>query len=253
MSQPDDAQLTSLFAPARELVATEGEVAAVLRRAMSHAPRRRLQRPALAVASAAVAAVLGLGYATAPPLRAAFDSVADTFAGWTGADGDTAPGRPATADDRAPEYMRDGVTTHEPRVIAQGGAYRLFGALRRDGTFEFDLGNTGFGVGGYTAASFARSPVMVLGPGALRRADADGHVPLFGITARTVRSVELTYESGPPLRLDGIDGGFVLLAEPVRHPVAVIARDANGGQLARVLVDDSVHPCPCIDWDLFTK
>ena len=108
-----------------------------------------------------------------------------------------------------------------------------------DGALNFDLGNTGVGLGG-TPADMAQlagdRPVLVLGPGALRHADRHGHVPLFGVTADKVRSVELTYERGPSLRVDGVRGGFVLLAEPARWPTAVIGRDAAGAELQRVPV-----------------
>jgi hypothetical protein len=95
---------------------------------------------------------------------------------------------------------------------------------------------------------FALRSLIVLGPGAMPHADAHGHVPLFGVTARTVAAVELTYASGPALRVDGVHGGFVLLAEPARAPVEVIAYDAAGQVVERARVDDSDHPGPRIDW-----
>jgi hypothetical protein len=67
----------------------------------------------------------------------------------------------------------------------------------------------------------------------MRHADADGHVPLFGISAPSVKSVQLVYGSGPPLEVSGINGGFVLLAEPGREPREVVAYDGNGEVLAR--------------------
>ncbi len=73
-------------------------------------------------------------------------------------------------------------------------------------------------------------------------------MPLFGLTARSVARVELTYEKGQPLRVDGVQGGFVLLAEPDRSPRAVVAYDAMGRELGRQLVDDSEHKGPAIDW-----
>jgi hypothetical protein len=66
-----------------------------------------------------------------------------------------------------------------------------------------------------------------------------------------VSSVELTYASGPPLRVSEVDGGFVLLAEPSREPIEVIAFDASGTKIGGQLVDDSSHPGPQIDWNSY--
>ena len=77
----------------------------------------------------------------------------------------------------------------------------------------------------------------LLDPGARRHADAQGHVPLFGLATRSVGSVELIYESGPPLRVSGVEGGFVLLAEPGRGPTEVIALGADGKEIGRESID----------------
>jgi hypothetical protein len=135
---------------------------------------------------------------------------------------------------------------HEPRVIAAAGGYKLFAYINGSGALSFDLGNTGFGMGGYTARNFHDSPLEVLGPGAMRHADADGHVPLFGISAPSVKSVQLLYGSGPPLEVSDINGGFVLLAEPGREPREVVAYDGNGGVLGRQAVS-------YIDWARYLR
>ena len=110
-------------------------------------------------------------------------------------------------------------------MIAAADGYKLYAAVMRDGSVEFDLGDTGVGLG-FEPSGFEERALYVLGPGSVTNADEHGHVPLFGVTARSIRSIELTYESGPPLRVDGVDGGFVLLAEPDRSPREVIAFDA---------------------------
>jgi hypothetical protein len=66
-----------------------------------------------------------------------------------------------------------------------------------------------------------------------------------------VRTVELTYASGPPLRVTGVSGGFVLLAEPTRSPIAIVGYDATGRRIERVLVDDSDHEGSRIDWSQY--
>jgi hypothetical protein len=134
-------------------------------------------------------------------------------------------------------------------VIAEADGYKLYAARQAHGDgVEFNLGDTGVGLGEVSADVFRGHVMVVLGPGAMQNADEHGHVPLFGVAARGVKSVELTYDAGPPLRVDGIDGGFVLLAQPTRGPHEVIALDAAGRELGRTLVDDSDHKGPRIDW-----
>lgn len=252
----DDSSIASLFAPLRALEPTDGDVAAALARAErgSRAPRlpqrsvavRRL-RPAVA-AAAAVLLALGSGYAAAPPVRAAIDDIANVFGGWLGGDPSAAPGRPLGRAEAAPSYLSDSSFAHDPRVIAEADGYRLVAYRENDGTLGFDLGNTGVGLGGTRAENLGEHAIYVLGPGAVEHADEHGHVPLFGISAKTVKTIELTYASGPALRVTRVSGGFVLLAEPARSPKAVIGYDADGRRLERVLVDDSDHDGPRIDW-----
>jgi hypothetical protein len=239
----DERELRAVFAPARTLEPTDAEVARVLARRPPRGRRRRAR-----VALAATLAVLGASYVAVPPLRAAVDDVAATFSGWLGTPGGNVPGRPLGAHEQAPDYFRDPTLTADPRVIAEAGGYKLYAA--RDayrGGVEFDLGDTGVGLG-YTPADVRGHALLVLGPGAMQHADAHGHVPLFGVTARSIRTVELTYRTGPPLKLDGVAGGFVLLAEPARGPVEVIGYDAAGQVVERAKVDDSDHWGPRIDW-----
>lgn len=245
--------LEAAFAPARALEPTDTEIARVLSRATpappSRRPRARWGR--LAATALACLALLGAGgYAAVPPVRAAIDDVAGTFEGWLGGDSGAAPGRALSSSEQAPDYFRDPRLV-DPRVIAEADGYKLFAARDKGGGIEFDLGDTGVGLGEVSADAFRGHAVVVLGPGAVQHADEHGHVPLFGITASRVETVELTYASGPPLRIDGIDGGFVLLAQPQRRPVAVVARDAGGNEMGRELVDDSDHHGPRIDWSRY--
>jgi hypothetical protein len=201
-------------------------------------------------------AIVASGAYAVPVTRAAIDglagTVANTFTGWIGGDSASAPGRPLAATEQAPSYFHEGAWSsehiNEPRVIAEAGGYKLYAYLEPQGTVGFDLGDTGVGLGGYAARDFDNHALLILGPGAMQRPDGQGHLPLFGITASSVTSVELRYDSGPPLRVDGIAGGFVLLAEPSRQPHEVVALDAQGNIIAQQLVDDSAHQGPRIDW-----
>lgn len=259
----DDSLIRAAFAAARSLEPTEAEIAHVLSRASTparhgrpSAPRRRAAWPAwrrLVLAGIAVLVLLtGAGYAVAPPVRAAIDDVTGSFRGWLGGEPSAAPGRALGSGDQAPDFFRDPRYTTDPRVIAEADGYKLLAAREPGGSgVEFDLGNTGVGVGETSADVFRDHVLVVLGPGAAQHADEHGHVPLFGITARSVKRVELTYESGPPLHVDAVNGAFVLLAEPDRSPRAVVARDAAGHEIGRQLVDDSHHDGPGIDWALY--
>jgi hypothetical protein len=258
-SVPNESLIRAAFSPARSLEPTEAEIAEVLNRVAEGAgrpapttggARRRLvRRRALGLAAAATFVVLGAGYAATPPLRAAIDDLAGTFSDWIGGDSSKAPGRPLGPNEQAPSYFHDPQSVTDPRVIAEADGYKLY-AAREPGedTMQFDLGDTGVGFGGISADSFRDQALVVLGPGSVQNADENGHVPLFGLSARNVTTVELTYASGPPLRVDGVEGGFVLLAEPERAPREIIARATDGRELGRALVDDSDHEGARIDW-----
>jgi hypothetical protein len=259
---PDDVLMRTLLAQARALEPSEEEIANVLARVRpssrgsgaSRPASGRLRTPAVALAALLlVAAAIWSVPTTRAALEGAGETVGGAFSGWLGGDAADAPGRPLRSDEPAPAeptptYLYDHQSAKEPRVIAEAGGYKLYSYIGSSGGLNFDLGNTGFGMGFESAAELGDAPLYVLGPGAMQHADSQGHVPLFGIVAQSVRTVELTYTSGPPLRVSEVDGGFVLLAEPSRGPTEVIALDASGKEIGRQLVDDSPHPGPRIEW-----
>jgi hypothetical protein len=239
-----DTLLHDIFAPARSLEPSEFEVTAVIecisRRSKRPARRSSVGRRAMVPALLSVTALLVGAYAV-PVTRAAIEDAAggvtDVFDGW--ADGDTAdiPGRALRAGEAAPVYFRAGAWSrrhvHEPRVIAEAGGYKLYAYRERNGSIGFDLGNTGVAAGGFTAAHFKHRSLFLLGPGAMSGPDERGHIPWFGLAARSVAAVEVHYETGPPLRVDHIDGAFVLLVEPDRDPRQAVATDAAGQVIGR--------------------
>jgi hypothetical protein len=236
----DDALLRAAFGPARELEPDATDVAAVLTRAGRSHPRAGVGRHLVAPALVAVALLAGAAYAV-PTTRAALDdvtaSVAGVFEGWAEGGAGRAPGRPLAPGERAPLYFDDGSWARdhvrEPRVIAAAGGYKLYAFRERNGRIGFDLGDTGVAAAGFTAADFRRRSLFVLGPGAMRAPDRHGRVPWFGLTARTVARVELTYRSAPPLRVTGVNGAFVLLVRPARGPREIVAFDAAGRVVGR--------------------
>jgi len=254
--QLDDGLLRAAFFPARALEPSETEVASVLARPRPETRRGagRARREAawrrLALPAVAALALLFAGFYAVPLTRAAFEDAAGSFSGWLGGDSAEAPGIPLKAHQEAPFYFHDGSwsrqNVHQPRVIAAAGGYKLFAYINGSGALSFDLGNTGFGMGGYTARNFRDSPLEVLGPGAMRHADANGHVPLFGISARAVKSVQLDYGSGPPLEVSDVNGGFVLLVEPGREPREVVAYAGDGDVLGREAIG-------YIDWTHYVR
>jgi hypothetical protein len=246
----DDGLLRAAFAPARALEPTAGEIAAVLERALPSRGRFRGGRLRPAAIGLAVLALAGGGAYAVPATRAGIDGVVGTFSDWAGGRPGEAPGRPLAPGEDAAAYLRDLRYSRDPRVLAEAGGYRLYAAREPGGTIEFDLGNTGVGSGGWKPSDFAGHALYVLGPGSMQHADAHGHVPLFGVTARSVASVELVYPAGPPLRVDRVAGGFVLLADPARDAREVVAFDARGRELERASLHNTRgHKGVDIHWE----
>jgi len=83
---------------------------------------------------------------------------------------------------------------------------------------------------------FEDHALVVLGPGGVKGQpfDARGRRPLFGVTARSVARVELRYATGDALVAGGLDGGFVLLADPGRPLREIVAFDDGGQELEHV-------------------
>jgi hypothetical protein len=242
LSDCDEALFRAAFAPVRDIEPDEDLVARVVAQVgrRKKASRRFALAPAwprLALQVLASLVLLGAALYSVPPTRAAIagagESVGGVFSGWLGGDSAEAPGKPLEASEKLPEYMEYLHDSKEPRVLAEAGRYKLYSYIGSAGGLNFELGGTGVGMGYEGAAELGNAPLHLLDPGARRHADAQGRVPVFGIAVRSVSSIELTYESGPPLRVSGVEGGFVLLAEPGRGPTEVIALGADGKEIGR--------------------
>jgi hypothetical protein len=243
----DEALIRAAFAPVRDVEPDDDLVARVVAQlARRRKPSPRITsitaRPRLALQAVAALALLAVALYSVPVTRAAIEetgaSVGGVFSGWLGGNSAEAPGRPLGAGEAEPEYLEYLYDAKEPRVIAEAGGYKLYSYIGSSGGLNFDLGETGVGIGFESAAELGDTSLHVLGTGKTwRHADAQGHVPLFGIAARSVSSVELAYETGPPLRTSEVDGAFVLLAEPSRGPIEVIALDASGKEIGREPID----------------
>ncbi len=248
LSHHDEAFARAAFAPVRDIEPDEDLVARVVVWASRREKASRRfalapARPRLALQVLTALVLLGATLYSVPPTRAAMEgageSVGGVFSGWLGGDSAEAPGRPLqTAEaEELPEYMEYLHDSKEPRVLAEAGRYKLYSYIGSTGGLNFELGGTGVGMGFESAAELGDAPLHLLDPGARHHADAQGYVPVFGIATRSVSSVELTYESGPPLRVSGVEGGFVLLAEPSRRPIEVLALDAGDSEIGREPID----------------
>jgi hypothetical protein len=206
-------------------------------------PRRR----APAIAACLLVALLGVALSV-PPTRAALEDLTSSFAAWVDGDDRNPPGRALRPDDDAPDWARE----NGGRVIAENGGARLYVTRQptENGTYlMFWLGRgTGQGntIDGWRDWLRDRA-VFVLGPGTFEPRpgarsllverglmDERGRLPLMGVTARSVKRLELRYASGPPLFADGIEGGFVLIVDAWRRLETLIAYDAAGRELERV-------------------
>jgi hypothetical protein len=246
LSDHDEALARAAFAPVRDIEPDEDLVARVVARVgrrKEASPRFALApaRPRLALQALAALALLGVALYSVPPTRAAIEgageSVGGVFSGWLGGDHAEAPGKPLEAGEKLPEYMEYLHDTKEPRVIAEAGGYKLYSYIGSGGSLSFLFGGIGVGFGNESAAELGDAQLHLLDPGGRPHADAQGHVPVWGIATRSVSSVELTYESGSPLRVSGVEGGFVLLAEPSRGPIEVVALGADGKEVGRESID----------------
>jgi hypothetical protein len=223
-----------------DLGAEFARVAAVRERAS----RRSRLRSFTAVPGRALAVaftmlvLLGAAAYAVPPTRDAIDTLTGTFAGWLQGDEGAAPGRVLRPEDNAPDWVREG----GGRVIVAKHGVELY-VIRSEtekGTYlRFALGDAialGNTVDGWRE-EFEKRAAIVLGPapfGPQDWLDERGRFPLLGVTARSVESVELRYEEGPPVVETGLDGGFILLADAWRRLGALVAYDPTGRVLERV-------------------
>jgi hypothetical protein len=191
-----------------------------------------------AVAIAAVIVLLAAGAYSVPVTRAAIDDLSGTFTAWVAGGDENPPGRALRPEDDAPDWIR----AHGGRVIAEAEGVRLY-VTRRDTSgddpvLDFALGN-GTGIGDTVSGwrkRFDDHAVVVLGPtpfGGGHLLDPQGRVALLGVTARSVRRLELRYAEGPVLVSTAVDGGFVMMADARRPPRELIAYDSSGSVLER--------------------
>jgi hypothetical protein len=200
---------------------------------------RRARRPRRAVAIAMTVLMLLGGAFAAPPTRAAIEDIASSLAGWVDGDDAHAPGRALRPQDDAPDWVRD----ESGRLIAESGGVRLyvsrFEPKQGEAQLRFTVGQGALmwdTVDGWRKR-FDDHAIVVLGTAPIGRKegvlDEQGRFPLLGVTARSVTRLELRYGDGSPLIANGIEGGFVLMADARRSLRELIAYDTAGRELER--------------------
>lgn len=223
------------FEDIRALEPTHAQVRAVL-----DAERVRGSRtsPRRIATIAAAGAVLLAGTAVAIPQTR--DTIFDAFGSLerflTGGD---PPGTPVPQTERPGELnWFAGAAPGSERIIASAGGTRL-AAFRQAATgmacLSYGLAVEECRSDAEWIAQLEGSPVLLRGP--VPEA-SDGKLPLIGIVADAVVSIELTYADGGRERLDGIRTGFVLLVDGDRNPLTLVAQDASGTTLATVNVSN---------------
>jgi hypothetical protein len=190
------------------------------------------------VALGIAALMAGSAYAI-PAARTAVGGIGDSLAGWVSGDDNQAPGRAVKPSDDAPTWF--GTSKGEVRLIAETEGLGLY--VRRVDSqegpgLEFWLGE-GRGMGGTLESwrqRLGERGVVVLDYAPFGRQDVldeRGRVPLYGLTTRDVRRVEILYAEGPHLVGAAGDGGFVLLADAWRPMREIVAYDGEGRVVAR--------------------
>jgi hypothetical protein len=253
MTDSWDRAVWTVLAPAYDLQPTDEEIARVLELDRQRGARRQARVRRIAVSAAVVAAVSAGAYAV-PTTRAAIGDAYGAIAPWVDANhDDQAPGRSLTVADDAPDWVR-----HAPgskRVVAETAGVKLI--VVRDGHDKLSVA-LGDSVGLTSTVEewqqlFSDQPIIVLGPASFPGGplDEQGRRPLLGLVAKPVTRIELRYASGERTSEDGLDGGFVLLADAAERPRSLVAFDAAGREVDRLDVSSldlricmDVRGCP---------
>jgi hypothetical protein len=188
-------------------------------------------------------ALLGGSAYSVPATRAAIEDITSAFAGLV-VDQSEAPGRALRPDEDAPAW----VTDRGGRLIAETDGVRLYVTRTDlgdgDTQLDFVLGNDGAivsdSIDGWRKR-FKDHAVVVLGPLPVDAKSGEtegGRIALLGVTARSVDWVALRYGTGAPTVRTGVDGGFVLIADPRRPLQDIVAYDSSGQELDRTDVSD---------------
>jgi len=231
----DETMLRALFAPARDLEASENDVEIVVGRLDTRVrptPHRGLVGRPVAWLTSGLLILTGL--MAVPPVRAALgeaaDSLGGTFAGYFQDEATRdAPGRPTVASDKPPAWLNQDGRTGQ-RLLASEGGYELYVVRQPSGSFGFALDDS-VGISDSAAGwqrQFSDHAVVILGP----IADPSlTEVPLFGVNSATVVAVRINYPSGKSTTFNAEEGGFVAMLNVSANPRSLTGLDANGNEV----------------------
>lgn len=221
----------------RSLEPRNDQIEAVVRRVRTgHLRQMRIRRTVVALAGVLL---IGAGTAFAIPqsreaITDAFGAVRDFFTG-----GGDPPGRPIADDEGGPLNWFRGTDTTNGSVIAQSGPVRL--VAYRQTTTGMACIATGISFSGCNTDDEWRRLLasnLVIPTGPLPEPNASGELPLLGITADAITSVEIRYADGGTVAVDGVSHGFVLFADPTRKPTTLLARDESGAVVQTTDISD---------------
>lgn len=224
---------------ARTVEPTDWQVIAAIHAARRDTPARsnRAWR-ALAIASATLMLLGGTALAipqTRDALFAGFGALRDFLTG-----GGDPPGRPIPPgdNDAVLDWLR-GTNPTNGAVIAESQGVRLV-AYRDPATgmacFAYGASGSDCRPDREWGEILRRSPVFLTGP--LPDADAAGRLPLLGISADQVATIELRYADGGTEAVHNVSHGFVIFADAARRPATLTARDRPGTTVARIDIRD---------------
>lgn len=223
----DDSQIRRALAPERSIESRAADAALVVARLNA----KRHPRAKVVVVGFAVAVAL----AAAPPVQAVVGGLASEFGSYFANAGDSAgaPGRPAAPSDSPPPWLSaDGRSGQ--RLLAESHGHALYVVREPSGSFGFAL-DGGVGISDTRAGwerQFADNDAVVLGPAS--KPDAGGLLALFGVSSEAVKSVQVSYASGPPTGSSAGEGGFVAMVDVARGPVALSVFDGTGRALQQL-------------------
>ena len=87
------------------------------------------------------------------------------------------------------------------------------------------------------------SPVFLTGP--FPEADSAGRLPLFGLIADNVATIRVEYADGGSERVEDVQHGFIVFADPARTPTTLTVYDTTGATVATTDIRDrqwEFHP-----------
>lgn len=241
-SHAEDQLVREAFAAARVATPTPEEVDAVLHAVSDASPlAKRIWRSRAAKAIAAV--ILASGLLAVSPVGARVLDLGGTFAGYFSDDGVSGdPGTAVSEQSDAPPWLDD---QRGERLLAENAGHSLYVARQQDGEITFSLDKNATvtdSVSGWES-QFEGNQIVTFGLVAASIDDTGADVlPLYGVSAAGVATVEVRYADGSSTVAGAGSGGFVVPIQPRRDPVSLVGLDAGGAELQTIDLTEFEFP-----------